>query len=403
MAEIRLRLPILHEGQRAVEAAMTPRAVLCCGRRWGKTRYGIHRLFTGPKSLLDPPGYPAAWFAPSSRYVEDVWDELVDRAAGLIEYRNRQSMRMKFITGATLDFWAMGESRDVARGRRYARVIIDEAAHIRYLEDAWNKAVEPTLTDFGGEALFVSTPNGMNFFRTLYQRAGSDPAWSSWTMPSVSNPHLRAEEIESKRADLPELVYAQEYEAQFVTFGAGLVKPDMLIDGPAPPGLPVVIGVDLAISEKQGADYTAITALSRDPSTGIVYVREIERHRCAFNDVLTRVKEAAARWSPAIIAVEQVQYQAAVVQELTRTTRLPVRGVRPDRDKLTRFMPLLTRFEQHQVRIDPSKTPAWAREEMLAFPEGQHDDGVDSLSLAWAALGMVDGAKQLGAHRIAGL
>jgi predicted phage terminase large subunit-like protein len=90
-----------------------------------------------------------------------------------------------------------------------------------------------------------------------------------------------------------------------------------------------------------------------------------------------------------LIAVEQTQYQAAVVQELARTTQLPVRGVRPDRDKLSRFLPLLTRYEQRLVRHDPAKVPAWFREELLAFPEGRNDDGVDALAYAWQAAQLV--------------
>ncbi|MBP6808271.1 MAG: phage terminase large subunit [Chromatiaceae bacterium] len=201
------------------------------------------------------------------------------------------------------------------------------------------------------------------------------------------------------------MVYAQEYLAQFVTFGAGLIKPEMLVEGTAPAGLPVVLGVDLAISEKAGADWTAIVAMSRDPKTGIVYVRECERHRVGFHAVLERIQAAAARWSPSLVAIEQVQYQAAVVQELARTTKLPVRGIRPDKDKLTRFMPLLTRFEQGLVRVDPAGFPAWAREELLAMPEGQHDDVVDALSLSYTALGSQDrptlvsaGARQAGTY-----
>ena len=55
-------------------------------------------------------------------------------------------------------------------------------------------------------------------------------------------------------ADLPALVFAQEYRTEFVTFGAGLVKPDSLQDGPCANDLPVVLGVNLAISEREGAD-----------------------------------------------------------------------------------------------------------------------------------------------------
>ncbi|MBF0256355.1 MAG: hypothetical protein HQL47_07815, partial [Gammaproteobacteria bacterium] len=136
------------------------------------------------------------------------------------------------ITGGSIDFWAMGEDKDVARGRRYARVIVDEAAHIRYLEEAWTKAVEPTLTDFRGEAWFISTPNGLNFFHDLYQRGQrGETDWVSHQMPTTSNPHILAAEIEAKRENTPALVFSQEYLAQFVTFGGGLVKPDMIQHG----------------------------------------------------------------------------------------------------------------------------------------------------------------------------
>jgi predicted phage terminase large subunit-like protein len=107
--------------------------------------------------------------------------------------------------------------------------------------------------------------------------------------------------------------------------------------------------------------------------------------------VLQRIKAAAARHNPRVIAVEQTQYQAAVVQELTRTTTLPVRGIRPDRDKLTRYLPVLTRYEQRMIRHDPSGVPAWFRDELLAFPESEHDDGVDALAYAFSAIGMAAG------------
>jgi predicted phage terminase large subunit-like protein len=159
----------------------------------------------------------------------------------------------------------------------------------------------------------------------------------------------------------------------------------MIREGPAPADLPVTLGVDLAISTREDADWTAIAAVSHDHERGRVYVREVERFRGAFHDVLGRIVGAATRWRPRLIAIEQVQYQAAVVQELARTTRLPVRGVTVERDKLTRALPLITRYEQGLVSHDPSGVPGWFREELLAFPEGEHDDGVDAVVHAWQA------------------
>ena len=374
----------LHPGQRSILDGSARFRVISAGRRFGKTMLACNWLAMMPGGAIS--GKPVAFFSPTYKLLLDVWTDMERTLKPIIRKANKTEMRIELITGGKVDFWTL-EDPDAGRGRKYTRIVIDEAAHARYLKDAWERAIAPTLTDYQGDAWFISTPNGINYFHELYQRGVTcEPDWQSWHMPTTVNPFISAEEVARYRTELPELVFRQEYLAEFVTFGAGLVKPDMIQVGPVHAGLPVVLGVDLAISEKQGADYTAIVAMSRDPQTGTVYIVEAERHRCAFNEVLARIKDAAARHNPRVIAVEQTQYQAAVVQELTRTTHLPVRGIRPDKDKLTRFMPILTRYEQHQVRHDPARVPAWFRDELLSFPEGQHDDGVDAASHAFAAL-----------------
>ncbi|MGQ9815607.1 MAG: phage terminase large subunit [Candidatus Roseilinea sp.] len=385
-----------HEGQRRILAGARKRNVACMGRRFGKTILMAEIIINRPGgALAGADGYgrrglPCAWYAPNDSYFTRVFQEIVYQYSAVIRKATSAPRPViHFRNGGRIDFWTLENPYQCGRGNHYARIVVDEAAHARYLQTAWEQSIVWTLADLDGDAWFISTPRGLNFFRDLYLKAETDPDWVSHTAPSTDNPYLPPGWIEKQRESLPELVFAQEVLAQFVVFGAGLIKPEMLVNGTAPDGLPTVLGVDLAISEKQTADYTAIVAISRDPSTGIVYIREAERHRCEFNEVLSRIKDAAARHKPALIAVEQVQYQAAVVQELTRTTRLPVIGVRPDKDKLTRFMPLLTRFEQGRVRLDPSNTPAWVREELLSFPEGQHDDVCDALSLAWVALGRI--------------
>jgi predicted phage terminase large subunit-like protein len=384
--EVEVRRLPLHDGQKAIVNSAARYRVASCGRRFGKTMLAGYWLAIRDEGSAAG-GKRCAWFAPSYKLLMDAWNDIERTVRPLIRRVNKTEQRIELIGGGVIDFWTL-EDPDAGRGRRYHRIVIDEAAHARRLREAWERAISPTLTDYRGEAWFVSTPNGMNYFHDLYQRGGNPeyPDWESFHLPSSANPFLPPEEIEARRIELPELVFLQEYLAEFVTFGGGLVKPEHLIDGTAPHGLPVALGVDLAISEREGADWTAIAAMSRDPATGIVYLREVERHRAGFNEVLNRIKAAAERWRPSIIAAEQTQYQAAVVQELTRTTSLPVRGVKPDRDKLTRFLPLLTRYEQGQVRHDPAGVPAWFREELLSFPEGRNDDGVDAAAYAFASL-----------------
>ena len=76
-------------------------------------------------------------------------------------------MRMK--TGGRLDFWTL-ENEIAGRGRRYHRIVIDEAAFTKdgdnkvdgSMMQLWETSIKPTLYDFGGEVLVSSNSAGKN-------------------------------------------------------------------------------------------------------------------------------------------------------------------------------------------------------------------------------------------------
>src|SRR5215471_20179562 len=116
--------------------------------------------------------------------------------------------------------WSL-EDPDTARGRAYARIVIDEAASVRKLLYAWQQVIRPMLTDFAGDAWFISTPNGFDDFWTLWRRgqAGDDsykPEWKSWRRPSSENPHIPRDDLSQAQRDLPSVVWRQEYLAEFL-------------------------------------------------------------------------------------------------------------------------------------------------------------------------------------------
>jgi hypothetical protein len=290
----RIRIPPidLHEGQRRILESPARFKVIAAGRRFGKTLLAVEWLALMDGGALD--GASAGFFAPTYRLLMDVWSDFERTLKPVTAKASRTEMRIELITGGKLDFWTL-EDPDAGRGRKYHRIVIDEAAHARYLKDAWEQAISPTLTDFRGQAWFISTPKGLNYFYELFRRGGDPdrPDWASFHMPTRTNPHVPADEIEQRRRELPELVFRQEYLAEFVVMGAGLIKPEMIVMTPCPPGLPVVLGVDLAISEKEGADFTAIVAMARDPESGLVYIKEVDRFRAGFHEILTRLPRAS--------------------------------------------------------------------------------------------------------------
>jgi len=64
------------------------------------------------------------------------------------------------------------DSPDSGRGRGYAVAVIDEAAMVPNLEHVWQQTIRPMLTDFLGEAWFLSTPKAMNYLKALFNREG---------------------------------------------------------------------------------------------------------------------------------------------------------------------------------------------------------------------------------------
>lgn len=175
------------------------------------------------------------------------------------------------------------------------------------------------------------------------------------------------------------------YQCEPTDAEGALVRREYLQRGEPPAHFTrITMGVDLAISTRDHADYTAVTVLGQ-AAEGRIWVLHSSRTRAGFHDVIAYIRSIAEQYSPSTIAIEAVQYQAAVVQELLRSTNLPVIAVRPDRDKITRFQPLQARYEQRLVWHAPKL--AEYEDELLAFPTGLHDDLVDSSAYAYNALG----------------
>jgi predicted phage terminase large subunit-like protein len=351
------------------------------GRRWGKTTLISNRIVT----VSIERGLPYGVFAPTYKLLEEAYIGLRKLLEPVtVRAVSHPSPRLELITGAPVDFWTLDDPKTVGRGRKYGEAYVDEAAMSRYLEEAWQQAIRPTLTDYKGSAWFGSTPKGGNYYKTLFDQAEGLDDWARFQMPTVTNPYIDPDEVEAARLQLPSLVFRQEYLAEFVDAEGARISRAWLKYGEPAQDLPVYMGVDLAISEKQGADYTAAAIISRDDD-GRIYVRDVQRIRAPFHQVLQFIEGMAAKWNPSKIAIEQVQYQAAVVQELKRKTVLPIIGVKPDKDKQARFLPLEGRYEQGLV-YHAKDLPRIFEDELLSFPMGEHDDMVDAMAYAFSQI-----------------
>lgn len=340
------------------------------GRRAGKTS-----LFADLSLEVASTGKPFAIFLPTAKDFEKRWIEFEQYFRPVLKEARVGDQVMIFNTGSRMDWFGLYRS-DGARGNKYKRVLVDEAAHSTDLEYAWNMVIRPTLMDMKGDAYFGSTPNGKNYFHTLEAKAGDD--WYCQHGTSYDNPHLDPSELEAYKTTMPSIAYQQEILAEYVDAEGARVKREWLrYTDAAPKGLPIYIGVDLAISQREEADYTAIvvTAHAED---GTIYVPYAIRRKATFHETLRLIQQVADMWQPSMIAIESVAYQQSVIQELVRTTTLPVQGIPVHRDKITRFFPIEGKIEHGHVVLCRNLDPAF-ESELLSFPQGEHDDYVDAL------------------------
>jgi hypothetical protein len=238
----------LHPNQEKVRAEARRFNALNCGRRWGKTVLGVDLV---AETAID--GEPAAWFAPSYKLLSEPWRELKLLLDPIIASKNETTKQLRLLTGGVVDCWSLDDP-DAGRGRKYKRVVVDEAAMARALREAWPKSIRPTLTDLHGDAWFLSTPAGTDsYFRELHALADTDPDWMAWTMPTVANPLIDPAEVEAARRNLSEAQFAQEYGAAFVdTSGAAwfprfATARHVSLDAEYEPALPVHLAVDSGV------------------------------------------------------------------------------------------------------------------------------------------------------------
>lgn len=369
----------LHSGQQRIMESPARFKVIAAGRRFGKTLLAVEWLALAEGGAID--GASVGFFAPTYKLLMEAWHDFEHTLNPIKKRSNKTEMRIELITGGKVDFWTL-EDKDAGRGRKYHRIVIDEAAHARYLKDAWEQSISPTLTDYHGEAWFISTPNGMNYFYELFQR-GRDPAypeWESFRMPTSTNPYIDPAELEHLKRSLPSLVYKQEIEAEFVDVaGAALIKREWLRYYDQLPKLEsIAIGVDLAISRRSSADYTCAVVMGRS-AEGNLYVIDVWRARATMPQTVAVVSELARRYNASTIAVESVAYQQAVADELMRTTSLAIKPIKPTTDKVMRAQALASRFEHGLVYLP--RRAAWLRayeQELISFPVADHDDQVDA-------------------------
>lgn len=216
-----INMPPLHEGklpgsggQREIAEHPARFKVVCCGRRWGKTLLGVVLCL-----LTALPGGRTWWVGPHYKEAKEGWNVLVTLARQIPSLPNQRPVRI--LKGEQMVVFPSGGSVQVRtaidpqslRGAGLDGIVFDEAAFMQEL--AWTTA-RPALSDRQGWAVFISTPNYLNWFFDLFNRAETAEGWAAWRRPSWDNPHWPDSERKQAEQDAKtQADFDREYGADF--------------------------------------------------------------------------------------------------------------------------------------------------------------------------------------------
>lgn len=339
-----------------------------------------------------------AWVAPTYKNTRPMWRWAVTTAspavkAGRMEI-NRAERTITTKAGGELALYS-GDNIDSIRGEAFNLVILDEAAKLP--EGAWTDAIMPTLSDFDGDAVLISTPRGRNWFYNEFMRAqGDGQVAAAWQAPTKDNPLPNIQKaFEMARDRVSDDTFRQEWLAEFVE-SSGVFRnitacAIMEAQAQALPGHEYIIGVDWAMSK----DFTVFTVFDV-AERALVWVDRF--NQIDYPMQAARLKALAQRFKPSQIVAESNAMGLPIIQQLANDG-MPMSAFNTTsgtKDAAIRDLALA--FEKGDIRIIPD--PALINElqsyEVLRVgqngvpvygaPEGMHDDMVMSAAIGWTRL-----------------
>lgn len=146
----------------------------------------------------------------------------------------------------------------------------------------------------------------------------------------------------------------------------------------------VRMGIDLASSEKERADYTARVTTAEDSCSdcqlrGTFYVLSVVRDKRETHHAEFIHEGWLAYPDMDLVICENQQFQSTLIQEVMEDyPRIPIEGKKADVDKTTRARAVAAKYEAGRVLHRSTLKDTEFERELRAFPKG-HDDMVDAL------------------------
>lgn len=273
-------------------------------------------------------------------------------------------------------------------GEELDLIIGDEAS--RFEPDIYERYLMARLASRQGKFFTISTPFGKNWFYRNHLKAEA-----SFNFKSIDNPYFPIGEWERAKATLPEHIFKQEYEAQFLDDAASVfrtAKIERITDNSLTQGLAphmghfYIIGVDLGKTE----DFTAFTIIDRN-TYNIVHIEK--SNKVDYSLQKQRIVALSKLYNNALVVLDTTGGVASSIKDDLQLSGVSVddfvfsgKSKRELVEKLALFIEgELIRIPKNPELLEELSTFGYQLTEKTitySAPKGLHDDLVMSLGLS---------------------
>ena len=241
--------------------------------------------------------------------------------------------------------------------------------------------------DLTGQVLKKSGNDGVDEWEVIEFPAilpSGNPLWPGF---------WKKEELEALKAELPVSKWEAQYQQNPTSEEGAIIKRDqwqIWTESDPPPCEYIIQSWDTAFEKTNRSDYSACTtwgvfykADKNGEEKANIILLDAYKQRLEFPELKKKALEMWKEWNPDTLIVEKKAAGSPLIYEL-RKIGIPLSEYTPSKgsDKIARVNAISDMFASGVVWCPETRWAEEVMEEMASFPNGDHDDLVDSSSQA---------------------
>ena len=383
--------PSLHKGQqRAVELIQGPSKYIAvvAPRQVGKTFLSMQCLLFWS---INHPGSTIFFCSPTYQQAKKVMEDLYKAIgdSGIVKSFH-QSDNWISLKNESKIWFKSTERADNLRGYTVDFMVVDEAAY--HQEEVWNGVLKPMLNVKGKKCLFISTPKGSNWFKTMYDlgQLEDHPDYASCRMHYSENPYLDQKDLDEAKRTLPDHLFQSEYEGRFTESGQSVftLKDELFVSNWPRSYGKIYCGVDLG----KANDWTVATFMDENGHVIEIYRDNRKDWSTMVQQIIERLKKWKATCEVEVNSIgdviyEQIKEEWQDTHPFVTTNKSKneiIEGLAVDLNDLNLKLPSKEVFEPLYFELEVYEYQWSTKSRSITYnaPAPYHDDCVMSLAIA---------------------